>query len=88
MISKHAKTLANILITSLVLVLSGNALAESPATTYKYGLKLDVAKVLSISKPKTHTCKPVDHLMKYIDSAGTIQTLKFKALSDACSKGH
>ncbi|MBJ7548366.1 DUF2790 domain-containing protein, partial [Pseudomonas sp. OA3] len=56
MIIKHAKNLANILITSLVLVLSGNALAESPATTYKYGLKLDVAKVLSISKPKTHTC--------------------------------
>jgi len=88
MISKHAKTLASIFITSFVLLLSGNALAESPVTTYKYGLKLDIAKVLSISKPKTHTCKPVDHLMKYVDSTGKIQTLKFKALSDACSKGH
>ncbi|MBZ9668059.1 DUF2790 domain-containing protein [Pseudomonas sp. LMG 31766] len=88
MISKHAKTLASIFITSFALLLSGHALAESPVTTYKYGLKLDVAKVLSISKPKTHTCKPVDHLMKYVDSTGKIQTLKFKALSDACSKGH
>jgi hypothetical protein len=88
MISKHAKTLATIFITSFALLLAGNALAESPVTTYKYGLKLDVAKVLSISKPKTHTCKPVDHLMKYVDSTGKIQTLKFKALSDACSKGH
>jgi hypothetical protein len=88
MISKHAKTLASIFITSFALLLSGNALAESPVTTYKYGLKLDIAKVLSISKPKTHTCKPVDHLMKYVDSTGKIQTLKFKALSDACSKGH
>lgn len=88
MISKHAKTLASIFITSFALLLSGNALAESPVTTYKYGLKLDIAKVLSISKPKTHTCKPVDHLMKYVDSTGKIQTLKFKALSNACSKGH
>jgi len=85
---KHAKNLATISITSLAILISSNALAESHATTYKYGLKLDIAKVLSISKPKTHTCKPVDYLMKYIDSAGTIQTLKFKALSDACSKGH
>lgn len=88
MISKHAKTLASIFITSLALLLSAHAFAERSVTTYKYGLKLDIAKVLSISKPKTHTCKPVDHLMKYIDSAGEIQTLKFKALSDACSKGH
>ncbi|EZH81104.1 hypothetical protein AU05_11280 [Ectopseudomonas composti] len=88
MINKHAKHLANIFITSFALFISGHALAESQVTTYTYGLKLDIAKVLSISKPKTHTCKPVDHLMKYIDSAGKIQTMKFKALSDACSKGH
>jgi len=42
MISKHVKNLANILITSLALLLSGNALAESPATIYKHGWKLDV----------------------------------------------
>jgi len=88
MLNKHAKKLASIFATSIALLLSCHALAETPATTYKYSLKLDIAKVLSISKPKTHSCKPVDHLMKYIDSAGKIQTLKFRALSDACSKGH
>ncbi|MGG2398053.1 DUF2790 domain-containing protein [Pseudomonas sp. SH1-B] len=78
----------NVLIAGLALLLSCNALAASSATTYEYGMKLDIAKVLSISKPKTHTCKTVDQVMKYVDSAGKVQTLKFRALSDACSKGH
>ena len=88
MISKKVSKPANIIFASLGLLLSGSVLAESPPTAYKYGEKLDIEKVLSISTTKTPICKPVDHIMKFIDSAGKIQVLKYRALSDACNKGH
>lgn len=83
-----SKKINQYVVVSLGVLLSFNALAESTPTPYKYGTKLDIAKVLSISTPKTHSCKPVDQVMTYVDSAGKVQVLKYRALSDACSKGH
>lgn len=83
-----SKKISQYVVVSLGVFLSCNALAESSPTPYKYGAKLDIAKVLSITTPKTHSCKPVDQVMRYVDSAGKVQVLKYRALSDACSKGH
>ena len=83
-----SKKISRYVVASLGVFLSFNVLEESAPTTYKYGAKLDIAKVLSISTSKTHSCKPVDQVMRYVDSAGKVQVLKYRALSDACSKGH
>lgn len=71
---------------SLGLLLSCSALAESPPTTYTYDTKLDIVKVISIRTEDSPVCEPVDYIMKYIDSTGQTQALKYKAHSSACSK--
>lgn len=87
MTSKKIRKPANIIFASLGVLLSYGALAESAPTNYKYGAQLDIVRVLSISTPKTPVCKLVDRTMKYIDSSGKIQALKYRALSDGCNKG-
>lgn len=86
MTSKKSNQLAKIIAASLSLLLSCSVLAESAPITYEYGMKLDVAKVLSISTASSRTCEPVDRIMKYIDSSGKTETLKYRVLSDACDK--
>jgi len=88
MTSKTIKKSASLMFASLAVLLSCSVLAENSSGTYEYGVALDVVRVLSVTTQKTALCKPVDHLMKYIDSAGKTKTLKYRALSDACSKGH
>lgn len=77
---------ARIFFAILGITLSFNSFAESPPETYKYGTKLDIAKVLSISSKDSPVCKPVDYLMKYLDSSGRTRALKYRAHSSACSK--
>ncbi|MCP9340692.1 DUF2790 domain-containing protein [Stutzerimonas xanthomarina] len=89
MTSKKMSKPANLVLASLGLLLSLGALAESAPTTYTYDANLDIQNVLSISSVEEgRTCKPIDYIMKYADSSGKIQTVKYKALSDACSRGH
>lgn len=89
MTSKKVSKPANLIFASLGLLLSLDALAESAPTIYTYDASLDIQNVLSISSiEEGRTCKPIDHIMKYTDSSGKIQTVKYKALSDACSRGH
>ncbi|HAG19352.1 DUF2790 domain-containing protein [Stutzerimonas stutzeri] len=68
------------------LLFSYGALAESSPAAYKYGDKLDISKVLSITVKHGSVCKPVGHVMKYLDSTGEIRTIKYRALSGACNK--
>lgn len=77
----------NIVFASLVLLFACNALGESLPITYKYGVKLDVVKVISISTEYTPVCKPVDRIMTYLDSAGTTRAVKYRVLSAVCNSG-
>ncbi|MDH1265674.1 DUF2790 domain-containing protein [Pseudomonas sp. GD03944] len=77
---------ARIIFASLGAFLSFGASAESDPVTYKYGAKLDIVKVLSITTKDSPVCKPVDYVMKYVDSTGQTHALKYKAHSSACSK--
>jgi len=78
---------ASFMLISVGLLFSYGALAEVSPTAYKYGDKLDVSKVTSIAVKRGAVCKPVDHIMKYVDSAGEIRIIKYRALSVACNKG-
>lgn len=86
MTRKHIRTSLNVVVAGAGILLSYSAHAENHLTTYKYGTKLDIVKVLSISTQVSHVCKPVDHIMRYIDSSGKTQALKYRALSDSCGK--
>ncbi|WP_181295287.1 DUF2790 domain-containing protein [Pseudomonas sp. Q2-TVG4-2] len=77
---------ATLVSASIGLLLSFSALAERTPTPYTYGTKLDIVKVVSIRTEDSPVCKPVDYIMKYIDSMGKTQALKYKAHSSACSK--
>lgn len=87
MISNKARKAVGVIVASLGMLLSVSATAEDRSVTYKYGDKLDVVKVLSISAKDGSGCKPVDHKMKYIDSSEKKQVLKYRALPKVCHKG-
>lgn len=87
MISNRTRKTARVIVASLGMLLSVSAVAESRSVTYKYGDKVDVIKVLSISAKDGSGCKPVDHRMEYIDSAGKKQVLNYRALPKRCHKG-
>ena len=52
---------------------------------YRYGTKLDIARVLSIKLPKTEqTCQPVTAVMTYQDSNGEVRKLSYQVWADNC----
>lgn len=63
--------------------------AETSATQavpYRYGMPLNVGKVIAMTEPSTSDCKVIKADMKYIDSAsGKPEEITYKKLSDACS---
>lgn len=70
------------------LVISSAAFADTNITTpevYKYGDKLDVAKVISMSKIPDNICEVVPATMTYIDSQGVKHTMQYEVLADGCS---
>ncbi|UZE14979.1 DUF2790 domain-containing protein [Pseudomonas sp. B21-053] len=60
--------------------------STSQAVPYKYGMPLNVGKVIALTEPSTLDCKVVKADMKYIDSAtGKPSEITYRKLSDACS---
>lgn len=52
---------------------------------YKYGMKLDVAKVVR-QTPDTKSCQVIPRLMTYENSAGELMTVQYMALSECRNK--
>lgn len=53
---------------------------------YKYGMKLDVVKVLSVVRPPA-ACAVVPAAMTYEDSKGQLNTLKYTVAGDCRNRG-
>lgn len=53
---------------------------------YKYGMKLDVKKVISIKEGKGN-CEVVTDKMIYQDSEGHVKGVAYQVLSGGCSNG-
>jgi hypothetical protein len=47
---------------------------------YKYGMNLDIAKVIRTS-PELRECKVVPQLMTYEDSKGSLNTVQYQVMS-------
>lgn len=52
---------------------------------YKYGMKLDIAKVVRVS-PETRVCKVMPKLMTYEDAKGELNTLQYQVMSGCRGK--
>lgn len=52
---------------------------------YQYGMRLDIAKVLSTDIAHSAQCEVVEAKMAYLNSAGGVQVLRYLTLSSACS---
>ena len=63
---------------------SGMALAESQPVPYRYGMPMDVHKVIAMNEPQTHECKVIQADIKFMDKAGDVQHVSYQKLSDAC----
>lgn len=64
--------------------LSGMAFAESKPVPYRYGMPMDVHKVIAMNEPQTSECKVIQADIKFVDKAGEVQHVSYKKLSDAC----
>ena len=58
--------------------------ASPSAASYRYGMPLNVAKVVSLTEPSTLECEVVSAHMKYIDTAGRPAEITYRKMSEAC----
>lgn len=63
-----------------------NGKAVPEVVHYKYGLNLDVAKVVSMT-PTTRYCGVVPSRMTYEDSSGKLNTVEYQVLGSNCPHG-
>ncbi|UZE26822.1 DUF2790 domain-containing protein [Pseudomonas asplenii] len=68
---------------------AGVAQASTPATTqavpYHYGMPLNIDKLISMTEQPTDQCKVINADMKFVDTAGKIEDVSYRKLSDACN---
>ncbi|MNG30521.1 hypothetical protein D3C84_1161500 [compost metagenome] len=53
---------------------------------YKYAMKLDVVKVVSVVRPQV-ACAVIPTAMTYEDSQGRLNTIKYKVAGDCRNRG-
>lgn len=74
---------------SLVLLTGISAMAQADnagqPTPYRYGMPLEIKKVISLKEPSTPYCKVVTAQMVYIDKTGQTRDVSYRKLSDSCS---
>jgi hypothetical protein len=60
---------------------------RQPADTraYQYGMRLDIAKVLSTDISHSTQCQVVEAKMAYLNSKGGVEILRYLTLSSVCS---
>ncbi|WP_110970071.1 DUF2790 domain-containing protein [Pseudomonas huaxiensis] len=73
------------LLLSFGLLFAAAAQAQDVATDYHYGMRLDVARVLSMTEPVTEECQVIKAAMTYLDSSGQEHTLRYLKLAEVCS---
>lgn len=58
-------------------------------TPYTYGLKLDVAKVISMSSEDSDSCGVIPATITYVDHQGQTHTVKYQKYSNSsqCNNG-
>ncbi|WP_271410340.1 DUF2790 domain-containing protein [Pseudomonas sp. Q1-7] len=71
----------------LALLASGSVFAAKSADTvpYRYGMPLDIARVISIDEPNPLTCETIQAKMTYVDTSGEKKSVTYLKESSACA---
>lgn len=64
--------------------MGASAQNRETTTTYRYGMNLDISKVISIEQPTSVTCEVVESTMTYLTSTGEVNAVSYRTLADAC----
>lgn len=68
-----------------LLITKPSAATTVEAVPYRYGMKLDIDRVLSIQEPQEMTCDVVTATMIYEDSNETRRALSYLKVPSSCS---
>ncbi len=63
-----------------------NGLPAPVVQTYRYGMKLDIAKVVNVTPP-IRSCNPVPSRMTYEDSSGKLNTVEYQVMGVCRNNG-
>ncbi|WP_052659154.1 DUF2790 domain-containing protein [Pseudomonas sp. LFM046] len=71
----------------LAALAGGSAFAaeSADAEPYRYGMPLDVARVISIDEPNPLTCETIQAKMTYVDANGDQKSVTYLKESSACA---
>ncbi|MDH4582737.1 DUF2790 domain-containing protein [Pseudomonas sp. BN415] len=71
----------------LAFLASGSVFAAKSAESvpYRYGMPLDVARVISIDEPNSLICETIQAKMTYVDSNGEEKSVTYLKESSACA---
>ncbi len=78
--------LALVAVSSFALADQAADAAKPAVEQYSYGTKLDIAKVISLSKV-ANVCEVVPATMVYEDHQGQRHTVEYRVMGDGCSQG-
>ncbi|KAF2407117.1 DUF2790 domain-containing protein [Pseudomonas antarctica] len=51
---------------------------------YKYGMPLNIDKVIAMNETPTNDCKVIKADIKFVDKAGKIEDVGYRKMSEAC----
>lgn len=68
---------------------SGLAQADDHSTDakpvpYRYGMPLNIAKLLAMNETQTDECKVIKADIKFLDKAGKVEDVSYRKMSEAC----
>lgn len=84
--SKYIYALLGSLLISSAAFAAPAVSTQSQPEPYKYGDKLDIVKVVALSKIPNDVCEAVPATMTYVDSKGVQHTMEYQVLADGCTQ--
>ena len=60
---------------------AGESVTPEP---YRYGMQLDISKVVAVHEESSVLCQVVDARMDYLDSSGQLRSLEYRKHAEAC----
>jgi hypothetical protein len=51
---------------------------------YHYGMPMNIAKVLAMNETATNDCKVIKADIKFVDTAGKVEDVGYRKMSEAC----
>lgn len=64
--------------------LSATVQADTMPVPYRYGMPMDIQKVIAMTEPQTTECKVIEARIKFVDKAGEVQHVSYQKMSEAC----